>query len=59
MLDPKRIAVFASGTGSNFTAIFNQIIDGKINGVIKILISDNSSAKAIEFAKENNINYKL
>ena len=59
MLDPKRIAVFASGTGSNFTAIFNQIIDGKINGVIKILISDNSSAKAIEFAKENNINYKV
>ena len=59
MLDPKRIAVFASGTGSNFKAIFNQIINGKINGVIKILISDNSSAKAIEFAKANNINYKV
>tara|TARA_Y100000741_G_C18173055_1_gene526110 strand:+ start:336 stop:974 length:639 start_codon:yes stop_codon:yes gene_type:complete len=59
MLNPKRIAVFASGTGSNFKAIFNQIINGKINGVIKILISDNSSAKAIEFAKANNINYKV
>ena len=59
MLEPKRIAVFASGTGSNFIEIFNQIIDGKINGVIKILISDNSSAKAIEFAKANNINYKV
>ena len=59
MLAPKKIAVFASGTGSNFIAISNQISDGKINGVIKILISDNPSAKAIEFAKSNNINYKI
>ena len=59
MLAPKKIAVFASGTGSNFIAISNQISEGKINGVIKILISDNSSAKAIEFAKANNINYQV
>ena len=59
MLAPKKIAVFASGTGSNFIAISNQISEGKINGVIKILISDNPSAKAIEFAKANNINYKI
>ena len=59
MLDPKKIAVFASGTGSNFVSIHKQICDGNINGIIKLLISNNPKAKAIEFAKSNNIDFKV
>ena len=57
MPDLKKIAVFASGSGSNFISIHKQICDGNINGIIKLLISNNPKAKAIEFAKNNNIDY--
>ena len=59
MSEPKKIAIFASGTGSNFVSIYRQICDGEINGVIKVLISNNSNAKAIEFARNNNIDFKI
>jgi len=53
------IAIFASGTGSNFINIYNHILDGKIFANINILISNNPNCKAIEFAKKNKINYKI
>lgn len=48
----KRIAVFASGNGTNFENIIN---DKSINADWSILICDNKNAKAIDIAKNNNI----
>lgn len=50
-----QIAVFASGRGSNFRAIFKKIQEGFLTCQIAVLISDNTKAGALEFAKENNI----
>jgi phosphoribosylglycinamide formyltransferase-1 len=50
-----QIAVFASGRGSNFRAIFEKIKEGFLACQIAILISDNSNAGALEFAEQNNI----
>ena len=55
MIRSKNIAVFASGTGSNFTSIHKAIQSGDINGKIILLISNNSNCKAVEFAKKNGI----
>jgi phosphoribosylglycinamide formyltransferase-1 len=52
----KQIAIFASGTGTNFIAIHNAIKDGFLDCNIAILISDNPNSKAIEHAKNRNIN---
>ncbi len=49
----KKIAVFASGNGTNFKNIVN---DKSIEAEISILICDNKNAKAISIANENNIN---
>ena len=53
------IAIFASGAGSNFINIYNSICNGNINAQIKLLISNNSSCRAIKFADKNKINYKI
>ena len=53
------IAVFASGSGSNFINIYNHICDNKIEANLKLLISNNSYCNAVLFAKENNISYKI
>lgn len=51
-----RIAVFASGTGTNFENIVNRINDGTIqNASVKLLVVDKEHAKAIERAKQLNI----
>ena len=47
----KRIAVLASGRGSNFQAVLENIAAGKINGEIVALLTDNKEAYAIERAK--------
>jgi len=49
------IAVFASGRGSNFEAVFSKIQAGEIRAKIKCLISNNPEALALEFAKKNGI----
>ncbi|MAJ43410.1 MAG: phosphoribosylglycinamide formyltransferase [Candidatus Marinimicrobia bacterium] len=49
------IAVFASGRGSNFQAIYAHIKSGKINANVRCLISNNPSAPVIGFAKNNRI----
>jgi phosphoribosylglycinamide formyltransferase 1 len=50
-----RIAVLASGRGSNFQSIIDGVKEGEINGKIVVLISDKSDAYALTRAKENGI----
>lgn len=49
------IGVLVSGRGTNLQAIINAIHKGKIDGEIKIVISDNPKAYALQRAKKNNI----
>jgi len=48
----KRLAVFVSGSGTNFEAIQKSILKGKINGKIVLVISSNPNAGAIEKSKK-------
>ncbi|MFW6149592.1 MAG: phosphoribosylglycinamide formyltransferase [Atribacterota bacterium] len=50
-----RIAVLASGRGSNLQAIIDAIQSGQINGKVEIVISDNPDAYALERAKKYQI----
>ena len=59
MVKSKNIIVFVSGSGSNFKSIYKDIRHGKINGEIVLLISNNSSCKAVEFAKQNGIQVSI
>jgi phosphoribosylglycinamide formyltransferase-1 len=51
----KRIAVIASGRGSNFQAVIDRVSDGYIPGMCVRLITDNSHAYAIERASNAGI----
>ncbi|WML42182.1 phosphoribosylglycinamide formyltransferase [Neobacillus sp. OS1-2] len=51
----KKIAVFASGSGSNFQAIINVIREGLLPAEISLLVCDQPRAFAIERAKANKI----
>ena len=51
----KNICVFASGTGSNFEAIYHASKLDKNPFEIKLLVSDKPQSKAVEKAKEFNI----
>ena len=55
MSDKKKIVIFASGTGSNFVSIYNQIEKGYINGDIVLLISNKPNCVAVDFAKAHDI----
>lgn len=46
----KNIAVFASGTGSNFLNIYNAIQKNELMANLKILISDRPKSKSVEKA---------
>lgn len=50
-----RIAVLASGRGSNFKAILKAIGEGKCDAKVLALISDNSEAAALSLAREAGI----
>ena len=50
-----KVAVLASGRGSNFKAILDQIKAGRCDAEIKLLLTNKPDAKAIDIAKENNI----
>jgi len=53
------IAIFASGNGSNFENLVNEINNGHIdNAVCKVLIIDKPQAYAIERAKKLGIPYR-
>lgn len=51
----KNIAIFASGTGSNFIAIHNAILNKELNCNLEVVVSDRPSSKAIETAKKRKI----
>ena len=51
----KNLAVFASGSGSNFEAIAQACVDGRIPAKIVLLVCDNANAYAIERAKKFDI----
>ena len=44
------IVIFVSGSGSNFKSIHQKIKDGEINGKIKLVVSDNPKAGALDYA---------
>lgn len=48
----KKIAVLASGRGSNFQALLDSIKAGRIDGTCVALLTDNREAYAIERAKQ-------
>ncbi|RUM42543.1 MAG: phosphoribosylglycinamide formyltransferase [Desulfurobacterium sp.] len=52
-----KIAVLASGRGSNFEAIAKAVKSGKINGEIAVLIVDKKNIGAIERAERLGINW--
>ena len=51
----KKIAIFASGGGSNFKAIYEKIISGDIPAEISIVVSNNPNCGTINFAKKNTL----
>lgn len=51
-----KLAVFASGGGTNFQAIYQAIHTGKLKAQIQVVISNNKNAGALEFARRNNLN---
>lgn len=55
----KNIAVFLSGRGSNFRAIFDEVDGERVNGYIEVVISDNPDAKGLSFAREHGIRYAV
>lgn len=50
-----RIAVLASGRGSNLVAIMQAIAEKKIDGEIAVVLSDKAEAKALEHAENAGI----
>lgn len=50
-----KIAVFASGSGSNFQAFVDGIQAGRLDAEIGLLVCDRPGARAIERAKENGV----
>jgi phosphoribosylglycinamide formyltransferase 1 len=53
------IAVFASGRGSNFSAIIKAAKKGKIKGVVALLVCDNPEAGVIKRAKRSGVKAAL
>jgi phosphoribosylglycinamide formyltransferase-1 len=49
------VAVFASGRGSNFKSILEEIKAGRCNAEIKVLVTNNPEAPAIHTAKKDDI----
>lgn len=50
-----RIAVFLSGRGSNFMALHEAILAGKINAEISLVHSNKKEAPGLETARERNL----
>lgn len=58
-MELKRLAVFASGRGSNFQAILEKIQTGYISAIISIMITNNPEAGAIKIAQKNGIPWRI
>jgi len=55
----KRLAVFASGRGSNFQAILEQINKGIIPATVGLCLTNHPKAGVIDIARENEIPLKI
>ncbi|QED46454.1 phosphoribosylglycinamide formyltransferase [Cytobacillus dafuensis] len=53
----KNIAVFASGSGSNFQAIIDEVKKGELQANLKLLVCDKPNAFCIERATNEDIPY--
>jgi phosphoribosylglycinamide formyltransferase-1 len=51
----KKIAIFASGNGSNFQAIINEIEKGNLTAEVAVLVTDKPDCFAAERARRHNI----
>lgn len=51
----KKVAIFASGNGSNFQAIVDAVKNGTLNAEISLLVCDKPGAYCLERAKKENI----
>lgn len=51
----KKIAIFASGNGSNFQALVDASKNGELQAEVHLLICDNPNAKVIERASQSGI----
>ncbi|MBN1929581.1 MAG: phosphoribosylglycinamide formyltransferase [Chlorobiaceae bacterium] len=51
----KRLAVFCSGTGSNFKALFHAIIERELPAEIVLCLSNRAQCGAMDFAREYGI----
>ena len=51
----KKIAIFASGNGSNFQAIIDEIEQGNLSAEIAALVTDKPHCSAVERAQKHNI----
>jgi phosphoribosylglycinamide formyltransferase-1 len=51
------LGVLASGRGSNFQSIIDEIESGKLRASIKLLLTDKTDAFAIDRAKKHNIEF--
>lgn len=52
---PTKLAVFASGTGTNFVALADAIAANQLDAEIKVLVVDKINAPVVTRAKERNI----
>lgn len=51
MNDKKKIAIFASGSGTNFEALAQACADGRLNADVVLMVCDKPGAKVIERAE--------
>src|ERR1700737_2730749 len=50
-----RLGILGSGRGSNFRAIMAQIIDGRVDAEVRLVISDVQNAGILSYARDLNI----
>ena len=51
----KKIAIFASGSGTNFEVLASKVEEGFIDAKVVLMVCDNPNAYVIERAKNHNI----
>ena len=56
-MNPLRLAVLASGGGSNFSAILAAIHGKKLDAQVELVVSNRADAGALEIARQNNISF--
>ena len=52
MKHPLRLGVLGSGKGSNFRAIMEQIVDGRLDAEVRIVISDVENSGILSLARD-------